>query len=36
MKLIYKDEQLLTTQVKGNKFEVHLVLPQKKNSEIAK
>ena len=29
MKLIYKDEQLVTTQVKGNKFEVLLVLPQK-------
>ena len=29
MKLIYQDEQLLTTQVKGNKFEVLLVLPQK-------
>jgi two-component system LytT family sensor kinase len=29
MKLIYKDEQLLKTKVKGNKFEV-LVLPQKK------
>ena len=36
MKLIYHDEQLLKTQVKGNKFEVLLVLPQKKNSEIAK
>jgi two-component system, LytTR family, sensor kinase len=30
MKLIYQDEQLLTTKVKGNKFEVMLVLPQKK------
>ncbi|MGA2822316.1 MAG: histidine kinase [Bacteroidales bacterium] len=33
MKLIYKDEQLLTTQVKGNKFEVHLILPQKKTGD---
>jgi len=30
MKLIYKDEQLITTKIKGNKFEVLLVLPQKK------
>jgi len=37
MKLIYQDEQLLTTQVKGNKFEVLLVLQQKKtNSKIEK
>ena len=28
MNLIYKEEQLLRTQVKGNKFEVLLVLPQ--------
>lgn len=33
MKLIYKDEQLFKTQVKGNKFEVLLVLPQR---QIAK
>jgi sensor histidine kinase YesM len=30
MKLIYRDEQLLSTQVKGNKFEVILVLPQER------
>ncbi|MCX6246911.1 MAG: histidine kinase [Bacteroidetes bacterium] len=29
MKLLYKDEQVMKTQVKGNKFEVLLVLPQK-------
>jgi two-component system, LytTR family, sensor kinase len=29
MKLIYKDEQLLSTKVNGNQFEVLLVLPQK-------
>ena len=31
MKLIYKEEQLLTTQIKNNKFEVLLILPQKRN-----
>ncbi len=30
MKLIYQNEQLLSSQVKGNKFEVILVLPQEK------
>jgi sensor histidine kinase YesM len=30
MKLIYQEEQLLKTEVKGNRFEVLLVLPQKK------
>jgi sensor histidine kinase YesM len=34
MKLIYQNEQLLTTQVKGNKFEVMLVLPQKGCSDV--
>jgi sensor histidine kinase YesM len=33
MKLIYQEEQLLKTQVKGNKFEVLLVLPQRKKTD---
>ena len=30
LKLLYREEQLLRTEVKGNRFEVLLVLPQKK------
>jgi sensor histidine kinase YesM len=34
LKLIYKNEQLLMTEKKGNKFEVMLVLPQKECGDV--
>ncbi|MCX6245414.1 MAG: histidine kinase [Bacteroidetes bacterium] len=36
VKLLYKDDQLLKTMVKGNQFEVLLVFPQKKIENTAK